>query len=292
MNEKYSVEFGSTAESYLRSHIKKGIGAPTTAAVNSFYSYINIYVSCLPPSRVDPESVQANWLFDAACELGDEIRADVRMNVKLAACSGSLARTKEQVLLAVGEQESRIIRQTLNGGGKAARALLAKGGNNATNNATDATDASDAAGFEERIIKALEARMDPRRSRKGNGKRKSESEQDADDKKFKAAKEQFAAETKRLYGDGTPWKERAWHKGDQPCHCGGEHWIGDHRKSTASSGGAGKLAHFEDGDSDEEGGDPFATLFAESFADIQFSSSSAGTIATGKARMARVASPY
>ena len=66
MNAKYSIEFGSTAESYLRSHIKKGIGAPTTAAVNSFYSYINIYVSCLPPSRVDPESVQASWLFDAA----------------------------------------------------------------------------------------------------------------------------------------------------------------------------------------------------------------------------------
>ena len=79
MNEKYSVEFGSTAESYLRSHIKKGIGAPTTAAVNSFYSYINIYVSCLPPSRVDPESVQANWLFDAACELGDEITSQTSL---------------------------------------------------------------------------------------------------------------------------------------------------------------------------------------------------------------------
>ena len=96
-NDESSVSFGSTAESYLRAHIKKGITAPTTAAVNSFYSYISIYVSCLPPSRVDPESVQASWLFDAACDLGDEIRADVRMNVKMAACApGNFAGTKEQ----------------------------------------------------------------------------------------------------------------------------------------------------------------------------------------------------
>ena len=195
MNEKYSVEFGSTAESYLRSHIKKGIGAPTTAAVNSFYSYINIYVSCLPPSRVDHESVQANWLFDAACELGDEIRADVRMNVKLAACSGSLARTKENRYSWLWGSRNRASFAKRSTGG--ARPLAPYSPRGATtprpNNATDATDAPDATGFEERIIKALEARMDPRRSRKGNGKRKSESEQDADYKKFKAAKEQFAA---------------------------------------------------------------------------------------------------
>ena len=271
-NEKYSDEFGSTAESYLRSHIKKGIAAPTTAAVNSFYSYINIYVSCLPPSRVDPESVQANWLLDAACELGDEIRADARMNVKLNGATGNLSATKEQILLAVGEQESRLIRHTLNGGGKAARALLAKGGNGAA----DAADAAEEAGFEERVfesIRALEARIDPRRNRKDNKRKEPTSD---DKKKFKAAKEKYVAETKRHYGDGTPWKERPWHQGDQLCHCGGEHWIGDHRKST--SAGAGKLAHFDDCDSDEDGGDPFTTFFADSFPDIQF---------TGKARMAR-----